>query len=111
MSNVSANNALPPDITLWGRRIHGPTLPGQGIRCSRQTPLSPAELEEVASIIAQGRIERHSVTLPDRLKTRNWDSIMAVMDRLNEKLAWPPAGWKVGAAAVEIQRAEGVPGP
>ena len=71
MSNPSVNSALPPDITLWGRRIHGPTLPGQGIRCTRQTPLSPDKLEEVASIIAQGRIERHSVVLPERLKTRN----------------------------------------
>jgi 2-keto-4-pentenoate hydratase len=111
MTENTANNTLPPGLTLWGRRIHGPTLPGQGIRCTRVSELSPEEIEEVASIIARGRIERHSVTMPGRLKTRNWVSIMAVMDVLNAKLAWPPAGWKVGAAAVEIQRAEGVPGP
>jgi 2-keto-4-pentenoate hydratase len=99
------------EITLWGRRIHGPTLPGQGIRCPRETPLSPAEVEEVAEIIADGRIGRHSVTLPDQLKTRHWGSIMAVMARLNQKLAWPSAGWKIGAAAEEIRRAEGVPEP
>ena len=98
-------------ISPWGRPIHGPTLPGQGIRCARQTPLTPAELEEVAQIIAQGRIRHTSAVLPERLKTRNWESIMAVMARLNAILAWPSAGWKVGAAAVEIQRAEGVPGP
>ena len=99
------------EITLRGRRIHGPTLPGQGIRCKRETPLSPSELEEVVEIIARGRIERRSAILPDRLKTRNWESVMAVMERLNEKLAWPSAGWKIGAAAEEIRRAEGVPGP
>jgi 2-keto-4-pentenoate hydratase len=98
-------------ITPWGRRIHGPTLPGQGVRCTRESPLTPAEVEEVAEIIARGRIERTSAVLPEQLKTRHWDSIMAVMERLNAKLAWPPAGWKVGAASLEIQRAEGVPGP
>ena len=98
-------------ITPWGRPIHGPTLPGQGIRCARQSPLSPAELEEVAQLIARARIDRTSAVMPERLKTRHWESIMAVMARANAILAWPPAGWKVGAAAVEIQRAEGVPGP
>jgi 2-keto-4-pentenoate hydratase len=99
------------EITLWGRRIHGPTLPGQGIRCKRETPLTPAELEAVVDIIARGRIEHRSAFLPERLRTRNWDSIMAVMEGVNEKLGWPSAGWKIGAAAEEIRRAEGVPGP
>lgn len=98
-------------FTQWGRRIHGPTLPGQGVRCQRETALTPAELEAVVEIIAGGRIERRSVFLPDELKTRNWESVMAVMERLNEKLAWPSAGWKIGAASEEIRRAEGVPGP
>jgi 2-keto-4-pentenoate hydratase len=68
-------------------------------------------LEQVVEIIARGRLERHTVSLPEHLKTRNWDSVMAVMERLNERLAWPSAGWKIGAAAEEIRRAEGVPGP
>ena len=54
----------PTEITLWGRRIHGPTLPGQGLRCQRETPLTPAELEEVVEIIARGRIERRSAIFP-----------------------------------------------
>lgn len=99
------------EITSWGRRIHGPTLPGQGVRCPRETPLSAAEIDEVAAIIARGRVERHGVALPERLKTRHWESVMAVMDRLNERLAWPSGGWKIGAASVEVQRAEGLPGP
>ncbi len=102
---------LSADITPWGRRIHGPTLPGQGLRCQRQTPLTTEELDEVVEIIAHGRIERHAVALPERLKTRNWEAVMTVMDRLNERLAWPTAGWKIGAAAEDIRRAEGVPGP
>ncbi|MBM4027024.1 MAG: hydratase [Planctomycetes bacterium] len=99
------------EITQWGRRIHGPTLPGKGIRCQRETPLTSDELEEVVEIIARGRLEHRSASLPERLKTRNWETVMAVMERLNERLAWPSAGWKIGAAAEEIRRAEGVPGP
>src|SRR5215213_5982176 len=102
---------LPEGITTWGRRIHGPTLPGQGIRCKRETALSPEELEEVAEIVTRGRVEHRTVALPEHLKTRHWDSIMAVMLRVNEKLGWASAGWKIGAAAEEVRRAEGVPGP
>src|SRR5258706_1380863 len=86
------------EITLWGRRIHGPTLPGQGIRCKRVTPLSEQEIEETAEIIAQGRIERRSASLPERLKTRHWESVMAVMARLNEKLGLPSASWEIRGA-------------
>lgn len=99
------------EITSWGRRIHGPTLPGQGVRCARDTPLSDAEIDEVAAIIAAGRTGRHSVALPERLKTRHWDTIMEVMERANRLLGWPSGGWKIGAASLEVQRAEGVPGP
>ncbi len=107
MTNVT----LPQGITTWGRRIHGPTLPGQGIRCARETALSPAELEVVAEIIARARIEHRSTVLPERLKTRHWDSVMAVMLRANEILGWASAGWKIGAASEEVRRAEGVPWP
>jgi 2-keto-4-pentenoate hydratase len=99
------------EIAPWGRRIHGPTLPGQGVRCARESALTPAEIGEVVDIIALGRTERHSVILPERLKTRHWLSVMAVIDELNEKLGWPSAGWKIGAASEEIRRAESVPGP
>jgi len=103
--------ALPEGITLWGRRIHGPTLPGQGIRCKRETPLTAAEMEEVVEIISSARLEHRMAFLPERLRTRNWDSIMQVMMLTNDRLAWPSAGWKIGAAAEEIRRAEGVPAP
>jgi 2-keto-4-pentenoate hydratase len=99
------------EITRWGRRIHGPTQPGQGGRCARQTPLTPAEMEEVIHIIASARAERRSAYLPERLHTRHWDSMMAVLEGVNARLDWPAAGWKVGAAAKEIQEAEGVPEP
>ena len=102
---------LDPAITTRGRLIHGPTLPGQGIRTPRQTPLSPAEIDETVAIIARGRLEHRTVELPERLKTRNWDSVLAVMASLNARLAWPSAGWKIGAAAEEIRKAEGVPEP
>lgn len=99
------------DITTWGRRIHGPTLPGEGIRCARTSPLSPAEVDEVAAVIARGRRERHSVVMPAHLRTRDWGSVMAVMESLNAQLGWPCGGWKIGAASLDVQKAEGVPGP
>src|SRR5260221_5272729 len=102
---------LPDGITTWGRRIHGPTLPGQGIRCLRQTPLTPAEMDEVVQIIASARREHRTTFLPERLRTRHWDSILNTMERINAELAWPSAGWKIGAAAEDVRRAEGVPGP
>lgn len=111
MTLISTQAPGDADLAPWGRRIHGPTLPGQGLRCQRATPLSPTELEEVVEIIARGRLEHHTVTLPEHLKTRHWDTVMAVMERLNERVGWPAAGWKIGAAAEEIRRAEGVPGP
>ncbi len=100
-----------PAITSRGRLIHGPTLPGQGIRCARQTPLSPAEVEEAAAVLVTGRLEHRTVVLPERLKTRDWESIVAVMTRANNMLNWPSAGWKIGGAAIEIRLAEGVPEP
>jgi 2-keto-4-pentenoate hydratase len=108
-----ANSAFIPsaEIALWGRRIHGPTLPGQGIHCKRQSPLTPSERAEIIDIIAQARIEHRSAVYPEHLMTRDWDSVMAVIEGVNEKLAWPSAGWKIGAAAEEIRRAECVPGP
>ena len=102
---------LPDGITTWGRRIHGPTLPGQGIRCQRETPLTPAEADEVVQIIAAARREHRTTFLPEWLRTRHWDSILNTMERINTELAWPSAGWKIGAAAEDVRRAEGVPGP
>ena len=77
--------ALPEGITLWGRPIHGPTLPGQGIRCKRETPLTPAEMEEVVEIISRARLEHRMAFLPERLRTRNWESIMPESARMGEQ--------------------------
>jgi len=108
---IAARPDSTAELAPWGRRIHGPTLPGQGVRCRRETPLTADEVNEVAALIARGRLERRSVVLPERLHSRHWGSVVAVMDRLNEQLGWPSGGWKIGAASVEIQRAEGLPGP
>lgn len=99
------------DITPSGRRLYGPTPPGQGVRCARTSPLSAAEIDEVAELIARARLQRGRIVMPERLRTRDWGSVMAVMDRTNERLGWPSGGWKIGAASVEVQKAEGVPGP
>jgi len=109
-----------------GRPIHGPTPPGQGVPCPRQSPLTGAEVAEVAGIIAAGRRGRHAVELPERLRTRDWGSVIAVLLTVDEVLCQPErgqpergqpgtglarAGWKIGAASEEVRRAERLPSP
>jgi 2-keto-4-pentenoate hydratase len=94
-----------------GRPIHGPTPPGQGVPCSRQSPLTGAEVAEVAAIIAGARRGRHAAELPERLRTRDWDSVVAVLLLVDEELGLAGAGWKIGAASDEVRRAERLPSP
>ncbi|MCL2419655.1 MAG: fumarylacetoacetate hydrolase family protein [Conexibacteraceae bacterium] len=98
-------------VTLRGRRIYGPTEPAHWVRCSRETPLSAVEVSEVVEIISTGRITGSSAHLPERLRTRDWDSVRRVELELDRRLGWPSAGWKVGAASDEVRQAEGLPGP
>jgi 2-keto-4-pentenoate hydratase len=100
----------PAVITDRGRSIFGPTPPGGWVACNRESPLSPAELERVVELIARGREERRAVVLPPELMTRDWPSVVQVVLKLDERLGWPPAGWKIGAASEEVRRAEGLPG-
>lgn len=102
---------LPSGITSRGRTIYGPTPPGAAVPCRRATPLSEAEVAEVAAIIARGRTGRHAERLPDHLQTRDWPSVVKVILELDERLGWQRAGWKIGAASKEIRQAEGLPGP
>jgi hypothetical protein len=62
------------EITLSGRRIYGATPPGEAVWCARTAPLTPLEIDEVVELVAQGRLARRSVHLPERLWTRHWDS-------------------------------------
>ena len=93
-----------------GRPIYGPTEPGAAVPVSRTSALSDGETDEVVAIIARGRRERQAEELPEPLRTRDWASVMRVLLALNDTLAWPGTGWKVGAASAEIRRAEGLPG-
>jgi 2-keto-4-pentenoate hydratase len=43
------------DLSDRGRPIYGPTPPGQGAPCSRQSPLTGAEVAEVAAVSAAAR--------------------------------------------------------
>jgi len=101
----------PLRITDRGRSIYGSTPPGQSIPCARDTPLTDTELAAVVEAIASGREQRRTVFLPEDLRTRDWPSVMQVSLRLDERLGWPPAGWKIGAASEEVRRSEGLPGP
>ncbi|MBA3236568.1 MAG: hypothetical protein H0T59_11375 [Chloroflexi bacterium] len=45
------------------------------------------------------------------MRSRSWASVERVVLELEGRLPWPGAGWKVGAAAEDVRRAEGVPAP
>lgn len=101
----------PSWLGALGRSVYGPTPPSGAVPCPRASALSADEVGEVVAIIYRGRSERHSETLPERLQTRNWGSVLAVAQALEERATGQRAGWKIGAAAEEIRRAEGVPSP
>jgi hypothetical protein len=69
-----------------GRPLYGATPPGGATPCARDTPLTVAEVGEVAAIIAAGRLERRSAQLPERLQTRDWPSVVQVMLALDQRL-------------------------
>jgi 2-keto-4-pentenoate hydratase len=98
-------------LTQVGRPIHGPTPPGGGIPCARTTPLSESELEETVQLLLAGHRESTPVDLPERLRTRDWDSMTEVMLRLDRARGLVGVGWKIGAASEEIRRVEQIPQP
>ncbi len=125
----------PDGLSDRGRPIYGPTPPGEGVPCARYSPLTGPEVTEVAEIIAGARRSRRAAELPERLRTRHWASLVEVLLAVDQLLcragpgragpgrAGPGragsgagsdltgAGWKIGAASVEIRRAEGLPSP
>ena len=103
--------ARPEWLSERGREIYGPTPPGQSVPVARQSALDEGEVDEVVSLIADGRTARHVVVLPERLQTRHWPSVTRVSLALDDRLGWEGYGWKIGAAAAEIRRSEGVPSP
>src|ERR1700745_2517705 len=103
-------------LTDRGRPIFGPTPPGQGPPCARRSPLTGAEVAEVAALIAAARRGRQATELPERLRRRDWDWGVAALLAVDESLGGPGsgrarAGWKIGAASDEIRRAERLPSP
>jgi 2-keto-4-pentenoate hydratase len=103
-------SAQTSEFSERGRAIYGPTPPGKAIPCRRTTPLSERESAEVVELIAAGREGRHSVVLPEQLRTRDWESVTQVALELDLRLGWDPIGWKIGAASNEIRESEGLPG-
>ncbi len=99
------------ELTDRGRLIYGPTPPGGAKACPRTSDLSPNELASVVDIITTARRARTSAVMPDDLRSRSWQSVADTVLALDESLGWVGAGWKVGAASKEVQRAERVPGP
>jgi 2-keto-4-pentenoate hydratase len=111
LASIKDQSGRPSDIGERGRFIYGPTAPSTAVPCPRTSALSPAEIDEVVDIIAGGRAQRRAVELPERLQTRNWESVMSVVMKLDERRGRRGVGWKIGAASQDIRRAEGLPGP
>jgi 2-keto-4-pentenoate hydratase len=106
-----STSARDAGITERGRMIYGPTPPGESIPCARETPLDAEEIAAVVDTIAAAREQRRAAFLAERLRTRDWKSVMQVSLLLDRRLGWEPAGWKIGAASEEVRRSEGLPGP
>lgn len=105
---MSTSNA---NLTSLGRPIYGATPPGGAVPCTRTTPLTPAEIAEVVELVASAREQRCSLDLPERLRTRDWDSVMAVVLGLDQRRGLTPVGWKIAAASETVRQAEGMPYP
>lgn len=101
----------PEYLSDRGRLIHGPTPPGGSVPSKRSTDLSASEVAEVIELISNGRNSRTPVTMPERLKARSWKSVEEVLLNLEFALGWEGAGWKVGAASLDVQKAENMPSP
>jgi 2-keto-4-pentenoate hydratase len=113
LSELRAGKLRPrlPYLSDRGRLVHGPTPPGGSKPCSRTDDLNPDELAEVVALIASARRDRTPATLPERLRSRSWTSVEQVLLELDRALGWQTAGWKVGAASMQVRRAENVPSP
>lgn len=75
----------------------------------RQDVVDPNRVEAISRIIADGRRRMASVNpLPESLFPA-WSEMYLVHDRVHELLGLSEVGWKVGAAAREIQIKEGLP--
>ena len=73
---------------------------------------NPSWMEQAAELIAMGRRERRTIgDLPASCRLTSYDQIYPIMELVHQRLKWPVAGWKVGAASKEIQGKEGLPGP
>lgn len=101
----------PDYLSDRGRLIHGPTPPGGSLPSERESDLTDQELNEVIELIAAGRINRTPVVMPERLRARSWTSMAHVVLNLEHALGWEGAGWKVGAASLDVRKAENIPEP
>jgi 2-keto-4-pentenoate hydratase len=101
----------PPHLTDRGRLIYGPTPPGGSTPSERTSDLTPAEVEEVLDLIVRGRLDRRPATMPERLRARSWRSVEQVLLALEDRLGWTGAGWKVGAASMQVRADENIPSP
>ena len=113
LATIRANRDKPRAQYLSdrGRLIHGPTPPGGSEPAARESYLTATELNEVIELIANGRKTRTPVVMPERLRARSWNSMAQVVLNLEYSLGWEGAGWKVGAASLDVRKAENIPEP
>lgn len=111
MNTTGTPGKTNPALTSVGRPIFGPTPPAGATPCARRTPLSDSERAEVVELVAQAREQRQTLELPERLHTRDWDTITQIVLDLDVRRGLKPTGWKIGAASETVRIAEGLPYP
>lgn len=88
------------------------TSPAANSTASYERSPETGDVAEIADLVARYRMEHRSLDdLPERLQPSSYDSIEAIMLATHRRLPWETAGWKVGAASVEVQKLERLPGP
>jgi len=73
--------------------------------------MSPEEVERAAGLIHAARVAKRATLLPDECRPRSLDEAYAIQDRVTALLDLPLAGWKVGATAPAVAKAEGASSP
>lgn len=75
------------------------------------SPETP-QIAAIADLVSAHRIARSPLPdLPADIQPADYEPVEGIMHALHRRLPWETAGWKVGAASVEVQRLERLPGP
>jgi 2-keto-4-pentenoate hydratase len=73
--------------------------------------MSPADIEQAASLLVEARRTHRAVHLPEQCRPHTLVDAYAIQERVTAELALPCAGFKVGATSARVAAAEGAESP